>query len=206
MLSDRDVRLANEQEECLRKIWSSENADRKSPKPLLASAKTEELLELLQVVYQICDPESIMRTPSLVPSTRNNEVIFSTFDEAETDDEEDLEAMTNQLSINDFVSKSLSYKLVRQLMDPLAVAGSALPDWCITLPRRLSSLFPYEIRLNLLRSSAFGQARFVLFSSCHFVCMICFFWFILHVPVFFRRSFSCLRKQKKLKTPRLKIT
>ncbi|VDN13040.1 unnamed protein product, partial [Dibothriocephalus latus] len=123
MLTDRDIRLATFQDECIRL-----NCPQKSPGELTylnaatSTAKVEQLLELIRVIYQISG--------------------------------------THNRPLSDF--GDAPQPLIRQLMDPLAVVSSTLPDWCLNLPRRLSVLFPYEVRLNLFHSSAFGAARSVI--------------------------------------------
>ena len=63
----------------------------------------------------------------------------------------------------DFISRSLTRKLTRQLQDTLAVvAGALLPEWCCNLTQRLTALFPYAVRYNLFRACAFGPARSLL--------------------------------------------
>ena len=64
------------------------------------------------------------------------------------------------VSAGDFVSSSLTRKLMRQLQDTLAVTGgAALPDWCSNLTQRVTALFPYSVRYDFFRACAFGAAR-----------------------------------------------
>ena len=69
-------------------------------------------------------------------------------------------AADHLVSPRDFISRSLTRKLTRQLQDTLAVTGGAvLPDWCSSLTQRVTPLFPYSVRYDYFRSCAFGPAR-----------------------------------------------
>ncbi|VDP78324.1 unnamed protein product [Echinostoma caproni] len=63
---------------------------------------------------------------------------------------------------DDFVSRRLTRKLLRQIRDPLALSSGALPDWCFGLSHRLAALFSFDSRLELLKAHAFGPARSVI--------------------------------------------
>ena len=67
---------------------------------------------------------------------------------------------TSSVSVGDFVSRSLTCKLMRQLRDTLAVTGgTAVPDWCLNLTQRVTALFPYSVRYDFFKACAFGAAR-----------------------------------------------
>lgn len=59
----------------------------------------------------------------------------------------------------DFVSRKLSAKLIRQLSDPLALCGGAVPPWCFSLTREAAFLIPFEFRRVLFQSTALGVSR-----------------------------------------------
>ena len=59
----------------------------------------------------------------------------------------------------DFISRKLSAKLLRQLSDPLALCGGAIPDWCFSLTREAAFLIPFETRRVLFQSTALGVSR-----------------------------------------------
>lgn len=61
-----------------------------------------------------------------------------------------------------FENPVLSEKLVKELDDPLSVAGRALPEWCTIAPMFAPRLFSYDSRRLLLDRAAFGVSRAVL--------------------------------------------
>ena len=68
--------------------------------------------------------------------------------------------VSSSVSAEDFISGSLTRKLMRQLQDTLAVTrGPALPDWCSNLTQRVTALFPYSVRHDFFRACAFGPLR-----------------------------------------------
>jgi E3 ubiquitin-protein ligase TRIP12 len=58
-----------------------------------------------------------------------------------------------------FQSQKVTAKLQRQLSDPLALCGGAIPKWCHLLSREASFLVPFETRQVLFQSTALGVAR-----------------------------------------------
>ncbi|VDL91952.1 unnamed protein product [Schistocephalus solidus] len=186
MLTHRDIRLATFQDECIRlacqqklpgvlNCASSANlaGSESSASFATTASKVEQLLELIRVIHQITGTQNLPLSDFGNDLDAAPQPVTATFctsdDEMETEQElhmYDLFAtsgLNNDLAPEHFISQALSRKLIRQLMDPLAVVSSTLPDWCFNLPRRLPVLFPYEVRLNLLNSSAFGAARYTQF-------------------------------------------
>lgn len=58
-----------------------------------------------------------------------------------------------------FMSQKITAKLQRQLSDPLALCGGAIPGWCHTLAREASFLIPFQTRQVLFQSTALGISR-----------------------------------------------
>lgn len=58
-----------------------------------------------------------------------------------------------------FLSQKLTAKLTRQLSDPLALCGGAIPNWCVALACEVPILLPFETRRILFHSTALGVAR-----------------------------------------------
>nr|VZI22286.1 unnamed protein product [Spirometra erinaceieuropaei] len=188
MLTDRDIRLAKFQDQCIRLTCqgklpgeltysSSANITASEPTASLTgtttTSKVEQLLELIRIIYQISGTQN-RPLSDLGNAAQPVRAAFCTPDD-EVDTEQQTRAydflatsgLNNDLAPEHFISYAISRKLIRQLMDPLSVVSSTLPDWCFNLPRRLSVLFPYEVRLNLLTSSAFGVARSVIWLQNH---------------------------------------
>nr|VZI46399.1 unnamed protein product [Spirometra erinaceieuropaei] len=188
MLTDRDIRLAKFQDQCIRLTCqgklpgeltysSSANITASGPTASLTgtttTSKVEQLLELIRIIYQISGTQD-RPLSDLGNAAQPVRAAFCTPDD-EVDTEQQTRAydflaasgLNNDLAPEHFISYAISRKLIRQLMDPLSVVSSTLPDWCFNLPRRLSVLFPYEVRLNLLTSSAFGVARSVIWLQNH---------------------------------------
>ncbi|KAK0533902.1 Ubiquitin fusion degradation protein 4 [Tilletia horrida] len=63
------------------------------------------------------------------------------------------------LAESSFINNKLTAKLNRQLEEPMIVASSCLPGWCMDLPRVFPFLFPFEARYSYLQSTSFGYAR-----------------------------------------------
>ncbi|GAM27040.1 hypothetical protein SAMD00019534_102150 [Acytostelium subglobosum LB1] len=59
----------------------------------------------------------------------------------------------------EFISQKLTAKVMRQLQDPLALCGGALPDWCKQLLTYCPFLFPFECKRLFFYSTSFGIAR-----------------------------------------------
>jgi E3 ubiquitin-protein ligase TRIP12 len=68
-------------------------------------------------------------------------------------------AITEQPSQVSFQSQKITAKLQRQLSDPLALCGGAIPKWCHILAREASFLVPFETRQVLFQSTALGVPR-----------------------------------------------
>lgn len=60
-----------------------------------------------------------------------------------------------------YVSKQLTAKLNRQLLEPLLAASNLLPAWTKDLVKQWPFLFPFATRYALLQASAFGAPRLV---------------------------------------------
>lgn len=58
-----------------------------------------------------------------------------------------------------FMSHKVSGKLLRQLSDPLALAGGVIPSWCFELARVAPFLIPFDVRRILFQSSSFSVSR-----------------------------------------------
>jgi len=69
------------------------------------------------------------------------------------------EGKVSALSESAFINNKLTAKLNRQLEEPMIVASSCLPGWCMDLPRVFPFLFPFEARYSYLQSTSFGYAR-----------------------------------------------
>ncbi|CAD6911793.1 unnamed protein product [Tilletia controversa] len=70
-----------------------------------------------------------------------------------------LDGRASALAENAFINNKLTAKLNRQLEEPMIVASSCLPGWCMDLPRAFPFLFPFETRYSYLQSTSFGYAR-----------------------------------------------
>lgn len=49
--------------------------------------------------------------------------------------------------------------MVLQACNPLGLCAGSLPSWCAGLPEEFPSLFSLDVRLSLLKKTAFGMAR-----------------------------------------------
>ncbi|XP_033103063.1 E3 ubiquitin-protein ligase HECTD1-like isoform X1 [Anneissia japonica] len=63
------------------------------------------------------------------------------------------------VSVEEFVSKKITTKLVQQVQDPLVLSSSALPSWCEKLTNRCPMLFPFDTRQLYFTCTAFGVSR-----------------------------------------------
>ncbi|GAA52519.1 E3 ubiquitin-protein ligase HECTD1, partial [Clonorchis sinensis] len=125
----------------------------------------ENLLNLLRIFYQL----SGIDIPSWIPSPTGDRVFVDSLNRTSTpigkrkrlQSTQTLLSTTNPIDAEDFVSRRLTKKLLRQIHDPMALATGTLPNWCFNLPRWLSPLFTFTARLELLRASGFGPARSV---------------------------------------------
>ncbi|KAE8267976.1 hypothetical protein A4X09_0g4365 [Tilletia walkeri] len=70
-----------------------------------------------------------------------------------------LDGRASALAESSFINNKLTAKLNRQLEEPMIVASSCLPGWCMDLPRAFPFLFPFETRYSYLQSTSFGYAR-----------------------------------------------
>ncbi len=59
----------------------------------------------------------------------------------------------------DFLSHKITAKVKRQVSDPLALCGSAVPRWCFSIARQAPFLMPFETRRVCFSSTALGVAR-----------------------------------------------
>lgn len=156
--------------------------------PLSRTADAEQLLRLTRLLYQLSGMSSASEFPEAVDfrgmltadaagdnSDMHTATSFSAtpvmkppcFSLAEDPSGDQVLSNKEVLRSEDFISKALTRKLLRQIHDPLAIATGFLPDWCLNLPRRLSALFPFDVRLKLFRSSAFGTARSVIWLQAN---------------------------------------
>ncbi|TGZ75195.1 hypothetical protein CRM22_000520, partial [Opisthorchis felineus] len=129
------------------------------------STTPENLLNLLRIFYQL----SGIDIPSWIPSPTDDHVFADSLSRTSTpigkrkrlQSTQILLGTANPIDAEDFVSRRLTKKLLRQIHDPMALATGTLPNWCFNLPRWLSPLFTFAARLELLRASGFGPARSV---------------------------------------------
>uniref|UniRef100_A0A7S4P489 HECT-type E3 ubiquitin transferase n=1 Tax=Guillardia theta TaxID=55529 RepID=A0A7S4P489_GUITH len=63
------------------------------------------------------------------------------------------------IKTSEFVNVKLSWKLMRQLQDPLMLCTSSLPSWCSDLAESCGFLFPLECREFFTSCTAFGISR-----------------------------------------------
>lgn len=63
------------------------------------------------------------------------------------------------LSPHEFLNSKLTTKLNRQLEDPLIVVGAILPQWTFDTVHLYPFLYPFETRLQFVRSTSFGYSR-----------------------------------------------
>mmetsp|Transcript_36383 Transcript_36383/g.82056 ORF Transcript_36383/g.82056 Transcript_36383/m.82056 type:complete len:1588 (-) Transcript_36383:29-4792(-) len=63
------------------------------------------------------------------------------------------------IKTSEFVNVKLSWKLMRQLQDPLMLCTSSLPSWCSELAENCGFLFPLECREFFTSCTAFGISR-----------------------------------------------
>eukprot|EP01134_Creolimax_fragrantissima_P002053 CFRG2053T1 len=63
------------------------------------------------------------------------------------------------LSDTNFINKKVNAKINRQLLDPLTLASSSVPEWCGTLCHTCGFLLPWETRQAFLHATTFGIAR-----------------------------------------------
>jgi hypothetical protein len=59
----------------------------------------------------------------------------------------------------DWMSRTLTAKVLRQLQDPLTLCAEALPAWCGELAAYAPFLLPFDVRKQYLVGTAFGLAR-----------------------------------------------
>ncbi|ODV91362.1 hypothetical protein CANCADRAFT_18258, partial [Tortispora caseinolytica NRRL Y-17796] len=60
---------------------------------------------------------------------------------------------------NLFVNAKITTKLMRQLDEPLVVASSCVPYWCILMSRRFFFILPFEARHQFMQATSFGYSR-----------------------------------------------
>eukprot|EP01113_Clastostelium_recurvatum_P006997 TRINITY_DN1321_c0_g1_i2.p1 TRINITY_DN1321_c0_g1~~TRINITY_DN1321_c0_g1_i2.p1 ORF type:complete len:1980 (+),score=516.89 TRINITY_DN1321_c0_g1_i2:142-6081(+) len=105
--------------------------------PLGGSDVTFDLIALLRILYEFnMHWRGVM---TRIPDTLENRVLL--------------------VPEVEFVNNKVAAKLMRQLQDPLALCGGALPDWCKTLTSTCGFLFPFECRRLYFCSTSFGIAR-----------------------------------------------
>ena len=59
-----------------------------------------------------------------------------------------------------------------QACNPLGLCSGSLPSWCAGLPQEFPSLFSLDVRLSLLKKTAFGMARGVAHVQVFCVCRL----------------------------------
>ncbi|XP_065182623.1 E3 ubiquitin-protein ligase HECTD1-like [Sycon ciliatum] len=78
------------------------------------------------------------------------------------DGESEFDVLLLPVSLDDFVSKKITNKLLQQVQDPLAISSDALPSWCEHLVAVCPMLFPFDVRQMFFAASAFGVTRSVV--------------------------------------------
>uniref|UniRef100_A0A5K3F7D1 E3 ubiquitin-protein ligase n=1 Tax=Mesocestoides corti TaxID=53468 RepID=A0A5K3F7D1_MESCO len=166
LLTPRDIRLIRSTEDQLRDILGIQTQKQSTVE------RTEELLQLLQTIAQLTDisnpfPNVPLQTSEAPePSSPSSSGVL--FTAGDYDEPTEIQPPVSMLSPDDFVSRSLTRKVLRQVMDALSVAaGPTLPDWCLNLPKRVTPLFPFEVRHRLFRACAFGPARSIMWLQNH---------------------------------------
>ncbi|CAH8569282.1 unnamed protein product [Dicrocoelium dendriticum] len=114
----------------------------------------EHLLRLIKIIHQL----SGISDPRLLTADFDDFTNQGLSQSLRTDPSGALHCVQHE----DFISSRLTKKLLRQIHDPLALASGALPHWCFSLTHRLTPLFTFASRLDLLRACGFGPARAVL--------------------------------------------
>ncbi|XP_072425083.1 E3 ubiquitin-protein ligase HECTD1 isoform X6 [Chiloscyllium punctatum] len=66
------------------------------------------------------------------------------------------------VSPEEFTSKKVTTKILQQIEEPLALASSALPDWCEQLTSKCPFLIPFETRQLYFTCTAFGASRAIV--------------------------------------------
>ena len=137
LLTPRDVALAVAQKKQLERVGILSQGSAVGS----TTEQTEELLELVQLLAKLTGVMDGGDDGGLLEDGSEQSTEWS-------------------ISPRDFISRSLTRKLSRQLQDTLTVAAGALvPDWCKNLPQRVTALFPYNVRFNFFKACAFGPAR-----------------------------------------------
>ncbi|CAL8107730.1 unnamed protein product [Calicophoron daubneyi] len=132
----------------------------------------ETLLQLLKILHQlsgISEPKVTFREElaeeTIVKFTGGQDLLEEwsrTTDSASPTRSQSKLSVYPSVQMEDFVSGRLTRKLLRQIHDPLSMASRTLPHWCFSLSHRLTPLFSFESRLELLKACAFGPARAVI--------------------------------------------
>lgn len=66
------------------------------------------------------------------------------------------------ISLDEFVSKKATNKLVQQTKDPLVLASNALPGWCESMTKWCPMLFTFDTRKLYFTCTAFGTSRAIV--------------------------------------------
>ncbi|XP_039598288.1 E3 ubiquitin-protein ligase HECTD1 isoform X2 [Polypterus senegalus] len=98
----------------------------------------EDVLQLLRILYIIASDPYTTRNP-----------------------QEDDQLQFN-VSPDEFTSKKVTTKILQQIEEPLALASSALPDWCEQLTSKCPFLIPFETRQLYFTCTAFGASRAIV--------------------------------------------
>ncbi|XP_072896168.1 E3 ubiquitin-protein ligase HECTD1 isoform X4 [Hemitrygon akajei] len=117
---------------------------REQPQAKAGSGQTacgvEDVLQLLRILYIVAsDPYSTWRSQEEV----DGQLQFN-------------------VSPEEFTSKKVTTKILQQIEEPLALASSALPDWCEQLTSKCPFLIPFETRQLYFTCTAFGASRAIV--------------------------------------------
>ncbi|XP_028293111.1 E3 ubiquitin-protein ligase HECTD1 isoform X2 [Gouania willdenowi] len=115
-----------------------ESAQAKAGSGQSASCGVEDVLQLLRILYIIGGDD---RTHTL---------------------QEDVDELQFNASPEEFTSKKITTKILQQIEEPLALASSALPEWCEQLTSKCPFLIPFETRQLYFTCTAFGASRAIV--------------------------------------------
>ncbi|KAI9537817.1 E3 ubiquitin-protein ligase HTD1, partial [Dissostichus eleginoides] len=76
--------------------------------------------------------------------------------------QEEFEEVQFNASPEEFTSKKITTKILQQIEEPLALASSALPEWCEQLTSKCPFLIPFETRQLYFTCTAFGASRAIV--------------------------------------------
>ncbi|XP_038107081.1 E3 ubiquitin-protein ligase Ufd4 isoform X3 [Culex quinquefasciatus] len=79
-----------------------------------------------------------------------------------SNNDKNLESISNVLIPDTFMSKKITNKLQQQIQDPLVLASGSLPKWCEDFNQSCPFLFPFETRQLYFNCTAFGASRSIV--------------------------------------------